>query len=92
MNRRLYIVTLAACAAALGSQGAQAHLLYGSDSSSVVNSTSSQSVLATMVAAGTRYHAAANYRDEKTLYGSMHSRKAQQSGARPDDRAGVRGI
>jgi hypothetical protein len=93
MKSRVHIVTLAACAAAaLGSQGAQAHLLYNSDSSTAVESTSSQSVLATMVAAGTRYHAAANYRDEKSLYGTMHSRKAQQSGVRPDDRAGVRGI
>ena len=92
MKRRLYIVTLAACAAALGSQAAQAHVLYGSDSSTAVKSTSSQSVLATMVAAGTRYHAAANSRDEKTLVGSIHSRKAQQSRIRPDDRAGVRGI
>jgi len=93
MKSRLYIVTLAACTAtALGTQAAQARLLDDSSSYAAVKSTSSQSLLATMVAAGTKYHAAANYRNEKTLAGTVHSRKAQQKGVSPDNRAGVRGI
>jgi hypothetical protein len=42
-----------------------------------------------MIAAGTKYHAAANYRDEKPLVGSSPKVTAQQA-VRPDDRSGPR--
>jgi hypothetical protein len=86
---KAYVVSLAACAAAaLGTPIAQAHLLNGEGG---VASTKTQSALEAMIAAGTKYHAAANYRNEKTLVGSARKVTAQQ-GVRPDDRAGVRGI
>jgi hypothetical protein len=86
---KAYVVTLAACAAAaLGTPIAQAHVLGGEGG---VASAKTQSALAAMVAAGTRYHAAANYRNEKTLVGSARKVTAQTA-VRPDDRAGVRGI
>ena len=87
---KTYFVTLAACgAAAFGTPiAAQAHVL---SSNGGVSVTKTQSALAAMMAAGTRYHAAANYRNEKTLVGSARKVTAQQ-GVRPDDRAGVRGI
>jgi hypothetical protein len=89
---KTYVVTLAACAAAaLGTPIAQAHVVGGEGVSASVKSTSSQSALAAMIAAGTKYHAAANYRNEKTLVGSARKVTAQKS-VRPDDRAGVRGI
>ena len=86
---KTYVVTLAACAAAaLGTPIAQAHMV---SSGGAVASTSSQSALAAMIAAGTKYHAAANYANEKTLVGSARKVTAQKV-VRPDDRAGVRGI
>ena len=89
---KTYVVTLGACAAAaLGTPIAQAHLMAGGGVSTSAKSTSSQSALKAMIAAGTKYHAAANYRNEKTLVGSAHKVTAQQ-GVRPDDRAGLRGI
>jgi hypothetical protein len=42
-----------------------------------------------MIAAGTKYHAAANYRNEKTLVGSSRKVTAQTA-LRPDDRSGPR--
>ena len=90
MKSRSYIVTLAACAAtALGTPIAQAAVQAGDGAYSTAKITSSQSTLATMLAAGTRYHAAANYRNEKTL---VRAAKAPQTGVRPDDRSGPRGI
>jgi hypothetical protein len=89
---KTYVVTLAACtAAALGTPIAQAHIVAGGGVAASAKSTSSQSALAAMVAAGTKYHAAANYRNEKTLVGSARKVTAQKA-VRPDDRAGVRGI
>ena len=86
---KAYVVTLATCAAAaLGTPIAQAHVLSGNGGVSV---TKTQSALAAMIAAGTRYHAAANYRNEKTLVGSAR-KVTVQTAVRPDDRAGVRGI
>jgi len=81
MKSRTYIVTLAACAAAvLGTPAAQATVLAGDGAYVAVKSTSSQT-LAAMLAAGTKYHASA-----------ARSIKAQQTGVRPDDRSGPRGI
>jgi hypothetical protein len=81
MKSRTYIVTLAACAAAvLGTPAAQATVLAGDGSYVAVKSTSSLS-LAAMRAAGTSYHATAKLR-----------KQAQQTSVRPDDRSGRRGI
>ena len=85
MKSRLFIVAGAACAAiALGTPVAQAHLQGNWSYAAAVKSTSglkftsSQSTLAAMRAAGTKYHATA--------------RKAQQTKVRPDDRSGPRGM
>ena len=56
-----------------------------------LKSTSSQSGLAAMMAAGTKYHAAANYGNEKALAGSPRKVTAQTA-VRPDDRSGLRAI
>ena len=89
---KAYVVTLAACTvAALGTPIAQAHVLTGEGAVASAKSASSQSALAAMLAAGTKYHAATNYRNEKTLVGSARRVTAQKA-VRPDDRAGVRGI
>jgi hypothetical protein len=81
MKSRTYIVTLAACAAAvLGTPAAQATVLAGDGAYIAAKSTSSQT-LAAMRAAGTSYHATAKLR-----------KQAQQTGVRPDDRSGPRGI
>ena len=87
---KAYVVTLAACAAAaLGTPIADGHVLSGEGA--VASTKSASSALAAMIAAGTKYHAAANARNEKTLVGSARTVTAQK-GVRPDDRAGVRGI
>jgi hypothetical protein len=75
------ILTLvAAAAAACGS--AQAHLL-GNDS--IGKASSSKSALAVMTAAGIDFHARASY-------GLGAKSAAKPAGARPDDRAGIRGV
>jgi hypothetical protein len=80
---RFYIVTAVTCAA-IGTPVAQAHLegswSYGAavKSTSSLKYSSSQTTLAAMRAAGINYHATAG--------------KASQSGVRPDDRSGPRGI
>jgi hypothetical protein len=104
---KAYVVTLGACAvAALGAPIAQAHVVSGEGAVAAGKAGSSQSArsmgesalvamgqstLAAMVAAGTKYHATANYRNEKTLVGSDLKSTAQKV-VRPDDRAGRRGI
>jgi hypothetical protein len=79
---RFYIVTAVACAA-IGAPVAQAQLDGNWSYGAAVKSTaslklSSSQTLAAMRAAGTKYHATAG--------------KASQSGVRPDDRAGTRGV
>lgn len=92
MKSRPYIVMLAACAAAaLGTSAAQAHVLSDDSSNATAKSTSSQSTLSAMLTAGINYHAAANYRNERTSVGIARTHKAQTS-VRPDDRSGPRGI
>jgi hypothetical protein len=76
---------LAAALVACG--GAQAHLLLDD---SVSSATSSKSTLAVMTAAGIRYHAAANYKNEQRIFGASSATKS--SGDRPDNRAGIRGV
>jgi hypothetical protein len=80
------LVTLVATAAlACGTQAAQAHMLLGNEFSTSSSSVSSKSVLAVMTAAGIRYHAAANYKNEQRLFGTTKP-------TRPDDRPGTRGV
>jgi hypothetical protein len=55
------------------------------------HAATSQSALAAMVAAGTKYHAAANYGNENALAGSPRKVTAQTA-VRPDDRSGPRAI
>jgi hypothetical protein len=55
------------------------------------HATTSESALAAMVAAGTKYHAAANYRSEEALAGSPRKVTAQKA-VRPDDRSGPRAV
>jgi hypothetical protein len=86
-----FATSLMASAAVLGgAQAAQAHLLAGDGAVTSAKSTSSQSVLTVMQAAGIRYHAAANYRNEKRLTGTSYS--AKSTGLRPDDKGGRRGV
>ena len=78
MKSRFHLVALALCiGAAFGTPVAQA-------------SSSNQSTLGVMLKAGVNYHASANAKNEKNLVGS--TRSSAQSGARPDDRGGRRGI
>jgi hypothetical protein len=77
------IITLVATAALCSAQLAQAHILLGSEAAVASKAASTKSSLAVMTAAGIRYHAAANYRNEH-LFGSKP--------VRPDDRPGPRGI
>jgi len=76
---------LAAALVACG--GAQAHLL---TNDSVGKAASTKHTLAVMTAAGIRYHAAANYKNEQRIFGSSSATKS--SADRPDDRAGIRGV
>ncbi|HZO96405.1 MAG TPA: hypothetical protein VFB42_03445 [Gaiellaceae bacterium] len=91
MKGRIQLVTLAVAAtAALGTQAAQARMLVADDASvgGTVKVVSSASVLAIMQAAGTSFHAAANYRNEKHLVAP--GKQATRAHVRPDDRSGPR--
>jgi hypothetical protein len=81
---------LASAAVLCGVQAAQAHVLAGDGAATGVTSISSKSVLTAMQAAGIRYHAAANYRNESRLSGTSYSSKS--TGLRPDDKGGRRGV
>ena len=79
------ILTLVAAAALCSAQLAQAHILLGSEAAVASTAASAKSSLAVMTAAGIRYHAAANYRNERLYGGSSKP-------VRPDDRPGPRGV
>jgi hypothetical protein len=83
------ILTLGAVVALAAGSQAQAHLLSGNSATSQAKAASSKSTLAVMTAAGIRYHAAANYKNEQRLIGSTFVTKSM--GIAPDDRP-VRGI
>jgi hypothetical protein len=85
MTVRHTILTLAVAGLACAAPAAQAHLLVN-DSAVTSKSSMSTKSLSVMTAAGIRYHAAANYKNEQRLLGQS------SSSVRPDDRAGVRGI
>ena len=89
---RLLIISAAAIAVLAAPAAATARIIPRQDPAKHVaslKSTSSQSTLAAMIAAGTKYHAAANYRNEKPLFGSSRKVTAQKA-VRPDDRSGPR--
>jgi hypothetical protein len=92
---RPLIISAAAVAALAAPTAATARIIPRQDPAKHVaglKSTSSQSTaLAAMIAAGTKYHAAANHGDEKTLVGTSRKVTAQKA-VRPDDRSGPRAI
>ena len=88
------VISAAAIAALAAPAAATARIIPRLDPAKHVaglKSTSSQSTLAAMIAAGTKYHAAANYPNEETLVGSSPKVTAQKA-VRPDDRSGPRAI
>jgi hypothetical protein len=86
MTIRHSILTLVVAALAWAAPAAQAHLLLGDSATTGKTSVSTKSALSVMKAAGIRYHAAANYKNERFLVVSA------STGVRPDNRPGVRGI
>jgi hypothetical protein len=87
MTIRTSILTLVVTGLAWAAPAAQAHLLAGDEAVTGKSAVSTKSALSVMTAAGIRYHAQANYANEKRLLGPSAS-----TGVRPDDRAGARGI
>ena len=85
MTIRIPVLTLVVAGLAWAAPAAQAHLLSGDEATISQKAVSTKSALALMVAAGTRYHAQANYRNERFIGPSA------SKGLRPDDRPGVRG-
>ena len=85
MTVRHSILTLAVAGLACAAPAAQAHLLDNDAAVTSKSSVSAKSSLSVMTAAGIRYHAAANYKNERLL-GQL------SSSVRPDDRGGARGI
>ena len=85
MTVRHTILALAVAGLACAAPAAQAQLL-ANDSAVTSKAASAKQTLSVMTAAGIRYHAAANYKNEQRLLGQSNS------SVRPDDRAGTRGI
>jgi hypothetical protein len=83
------LISAAAIAALAAPAAATARAIPRLDPAS--HAATSQTALAAMMAAGTKYHAAANYRNEKALAGSPRKVTAQKA-VRPDDRSGPRAI
>jgi hypothetical protein len=83
MISRNSILTFVVAGVACVAPAAQAHSL-ASDSGA--QSVSAKSSLSVMQLAGIRYHAAANYKNERFIGQST------STGVRPDNRPGVRGI
>jgi hypothetical protein len=85
MTIRHSIVT-AVAALAVAAPAAQAHLLNTDGAVTSTKSFSTKSTLSVMTVAGIRFHAQANYKNERFVSGPL------TSSVRPDDRAGVRGV
>jgi hypothetical protein len=86
MTIRHSILALVVAGLAGVAPAAQAHLLAGDSAGTGKKSVSTKSTLSVMTVAGIRYHAAANYKNERFLGQSA------PAGVRPDNRPGVRGI
>jgi ethanolamine ammonia-lyase large subunit len=80
------ILTLVVAGLASVAPAAQAQMLAGDGANTTSKSVSAKSVLSVMTLAGIRYHATANYKNERFLSQSA------PTGVRPDNRPGVRGI
>jgi len=87
MTIRTPILTLVVSGLAWVAPAAQAQALAGGEAVTAKTGVSAKSALSVMTVAGIRYHAQANYANEKRLFGPSAS-----IGVRPDDRSGVRGI
>ncbi len=86
MISRTSILTFAVAGIACVAPAAQAHSLAGDSAGSNAKSVSAKSSLSVMELAGIRYHAAANYKNER------FTGRSTSTGVRPDNRPGVRGI
>jgi hypothetical protein len=86
MTTRYSILTLVVAGLAWAAPAAQAHLLSGDSANTSNRAVSTKSSLSVMTVAGIRYHAAANYKNERFLGQSAPAPD------RPDNRPGVRGI
>ncbi len=86
MTIRTSILTFVVAGVACVAPAAQAHTLAGDSAGSGAKTSSAKSSLSVMKAAGIRYHAAANYKNERFVGQST------STGVRPDNRSGVRGI
>ena len=86
MTIRTSVLTFVVAGVACVAPAAQAHLLTGDEATTGKASVSAKSSLSVMKAAGIRYHATANYKNERFIGQST------STGVRPDNRPGVRGI
>jgi hypothetical protein len=86
MTVRHSFLTLVVAGLAWAAPAAQAHLLSGDSANTSNRAVSTKSALSVMKVAGIRYHAAANYKNERFLGQSA------PTAVRPDNRPGVRGI
>jgi hypothetical protein len=86
MTIRHSTLTLVVAGLAWAAPAAQAHPLAGDSANTTYRAISTKSALSVMKAAGIRYHAAANYKNERFVGQSA------SVGVRPDNRPGVRGI
>jgi ethanolamine ammonia-lyase large subunit len=80
------ILPLVVAGLAWAAPAAQAQMLAGDSAGTTTKSVSTKTSLSVMTVAGIRYHAAANYKNERFL-GQL-----APTGVRPDNRPGVRGI
>ena len=86
MTIRTSTLTFVVAGLAWAAPAAQAHTLAGDSAGAGQKTVSAKSSLAVMQVAGIRYHAAANYKNERFIGQST------SAGVRPDNRPGVRGI
>jgi hypothetical protein len=86
MTTRQSILTLVVAGLAGAAPAAQAQMLAGDGANTTNKAVSTKSALSVMTVAGIRYHATANYKNERFLGQSA------PTPVRPDNRPGVRGI
>ena len=86
MTIRQSILTFVVAGVACVAPAAQANSLAGDSAGAGQNTVSAKSSLSVMEIAGIRYHAAANYKNER------FNGQSTSTGLRPDNRPGVRGI
>ena len=86
MTIRHSILTLVVAGLAWAAPAAQAQMLVGDSANATFRAVSTKSALSVMTVAGIRYHATANYKNERFLgqFAPTH--------VSPDNRPGARGI